>query len=220
MLMGDESTERVCTKCRLVKPLDDFSAAPRGKYGRKAHCKACDAARHAALHPSKPRVYRPRRAPLVGGDPKTCTNCKVEKTVDEFSISRQATATQNAVYQSWCKQCSSERAVQWWRDNRERADANRRRTSLKALYGLTVERYDEMLKAQGGVCAICGNPQKWGKTSRDNLCVDHDHETGAVRGLLCNGCNRAVGFFGDDPVILARAISYLARAKEIHQGKG
>ena len=56
-----------------------------------------------------------------------------------------------------------------------------RKSHLKRKYGLTLEEYDAMLEAQGGVCAICGEPRPEERT----LHVDHDHETGAIRGLLC-----------------------------------
>jgi hypothetical protein len=59
--------------------------------------------------------------------------------------------------------------------------------TYRSRTGLSVEEYDAMLKAQGGGCAICGNPPK---TRR--LDVDHDHKTGKVRGLLCHRCNRAL----------------------------
>ena len=65
-----------------------------------------------------------------------------------------------------------------------------RKSNLKRLYGLTIEDYDGMLIAQNGVCAIC----KEGP-SEFRLAVDHNHETGAIRGLLCNSCNVRLGWF-------------------------
>lgn len=74
-------------------------------------------------------------------------------------------------------------------------------------YGITVEDYDRMLAAQGGGCAICGgtDPQR----NRKWFCVDHDHETGVVRGLLCMNCNDGLGRFADDPAQLRAAAAYL-----------
>ena len=77
-------------------------------------------------------------------------------------------------------------------------------------YGMTPPEYEAMLEAQGGLCAICEQPEtsKRGGVVR-RLAVDHCHETGEVRGLLCNNCNRALGMFGDSPATLAGAIAYL-----------
>lgn len=75
----------------------------------------------------------------------------------------------------------------------------------KQLYKLTPEKYYDMLVAQAGGCAICGKAPKPGKV----LCVDHNHKTGAVRGLLCAGCNHALGVFGDTTTGLRKAIQYL-----------
>jgi hypothetical protein len=69
-----------------------------------------------------------------------------------------------------------------------------------------VDQYGTLLAAQGGICAICGGPPTgMGKSYH----VDHDHETGIVRGLLCSNCNTALGLLGDDPSRLAAAIRYL-----------
>lgn len=80
-----------------------------------------------------------------------------------------------------------------------------RRENLKKRYGITLQEYDNMLAAQDGVCAICG------KECRKNmfLSVDHDHETGAIRGLLCDDCNNGLGKFFDDVSLLQKAIDYL-----------
>jgi len=92
-------------------------------------------------------------------------------------------------------------------------NGGKRKYRLKSQYGLTQARYSEMALAQGGLCAACGSPP----TDRDRgakLVVDHDHETGAVRGLLCNLCNRALGLLRDDPRVLDGLTAYLARWKE------
>ena len=80
---------------------------------------------------------------------------------------------------------------------------------LKHKYGITGEQYAEMLEAQGGVCAICGRECQ----SRNRLAVDHCHETGKVRGLLCAHCNRALGMLGDSVNVLTAAVRYLERSE-------
>lgn len=72
----------------------------------------------------------------------------------------------------------------------------RRLTRLAEKYGLTVEAYEEIWLTQEGVCAICRKAETSSSYGRvRNLCVDHDHETGLVRGLLCSGCNVLVGYY-------------------------
>ena len=73
-------------------------------------------------------------------------------------------------------------------------------------YKLTRAKYDAMLQAQDGLCAICRSP-----TEKERLCVDHDHATGAVRGLLCKRCNTGIGYLRDSIELLDSAIQYLKR---------
>lgn len=70
-------------------------------------------------------------------------------------------------------------------------------------YNLTPEQFDAMVHEQGGACAIC--------RSVERLCVDHDHGSGVVRGLLCSTCNAALGLLGDTAETLAQAVGYLVR---------
>lgn len=81
---------------------------------------------------------------------------------------------------------------------------------LKNTFGLSLERYKEMHAAQGGVCAICNRPEtgnRYGKTRL--LAVDHCHETGMVRGLLCSSCNPMLGYAKDNIAVLEKAATYL-----------
>lgn len=77
-------------------------------------------------------------------------------------------------------------------------------------YGMSDDAFRAMVEAQGGLCAICREPETAmrGGVVRP-LCIDHDHETGGVRGLLCSRCNTAVGLMLDDPARLRAAVAYL-----------
>jgi hypothetical protein len=84
--------------------------------------------------------------------------------------------------------------------------------TLKSRYGITLIEYKEMLEQQNGVCAICGEPETAKKRNSDEprlLAVDHDHETGEIRGLLCTGCNQGLGSFRDSVYNLNAAARYL-----------
>ena len=81
--------------------------------------------------------------------------------------------------------------------------AKQRRYEMLHSYGITEEDYDRLFEEQGGVCAICG------ESPEDHLAVDHDHETKAVRGLLCRRCNSGLGLLGDSLDRVTKAAEYL-----------
>lgn len=114
----------------------------------------------------------------------------------------QATSPNRAASQRAWREKNPDYAKQWAAKNPGKARAYQ----IKSLYGITVEQYDAMYEAQGGICAICAKPG-------DPLRVDHDHETNEVRGLLCHNCNVALGIMGDDSDRLVVAAAYLL-AKE------
>lgn len=138
---------------------------------------------------------------------KTCSKCQVEKSAGEFSKG-----------QRYCKICSREYAKKWAQDNPGRKEAsmkrwrseNRERSkdhSLKTRFGLEPGQYQLMHDSQDGKCAICGGAEASGR----RLAVDHDHRTGAIRGLLCTNCNQGLGKFQDIPDLLRLAAAYLER---------
>lgn len=97
----------------------------------------------------------------------------------------------------------------YMREYRKRRPRNVRDTELKKQYGITLNDWEAMHAAQGGVCAVCKSCE-YEKSSRyANLAVDHCHATGKVRGLLCNACNRAIGFLRDDPKTARALADYL-----------
>lgn len=97
------------------------------------------------------------------------------------------------------------RNKKWKEENKEKVKMYSRRHHLMSEYGLTLARFAEMLAEQGGRCAIC---QSASPGTRD-WHVDHDHATNAVRGLLCNACNKGLGLFRDSPAHLLAAERYL-----------
>ena len=81
---------------------------------------------------------------------------------------------------------------------------------LNRVYKLDIDTYEEMLKTQDGLCKICNTEGFLMKESHVlKLVVDHCHQTGRVRGLLCHNCNRALGLLKDDKDVISRAIDYL-----------
>lgn len=99
-----------------------------------------------------------------------------------------------------------EKAEEWHKNNPEKVLAHARTSNLRR-YGVTQDWYDEKLSSQGGGCAICGTKEPG--HGFKNFCVDHDHETGEARGLLCRTCNAGLGHFKDSQDLLRKANLYL-----------
>jgi hypothetical protein len=124
-----------------------------------------------------------------------------------------------------------------WRErNRERVNAHQRarraadpekarayararyeshREQMTHKYGISVERYDAMLAVQDGKCALCGRE---GNVGGKRLAVDHCHDSGRVRGLLCNPCNTMLGHARDNVDLLAAAIQYILAPRDVLGG--
>lgn len=105
------------------------------------------------------------------------------------------------------------KAISKQQDLRRVADGRSLEKHLRLKYGMTIAQRDEMFEAQGSCCAICRTDKPPGKNSWH---IDHDHDTGAVRGILCGNCNTGIGMLADDPDRILAAAQYLlsARAKE------
>lgn len=100
-----------------------------------------------------------------------------------------------------------------WTKEQRRAELQRMYAyNLKRHTGLTLEKYNALLEAQGNGCAICSSPNPGGK---GRYHIDHNHITGVVRGLLCHGCNTGIGNLKESQTLLRNALLYL----EKHQGK-
>jgi RNase P subunit RPR2 len=126
---------------------------------------------------------------------KVCPKCLVKKSELDFGINR----SQRDNLETWCKSCKeADRDPKWIR-------------LLWDRYNMRPTDYYAKLQQQGGVCAICQQPERKGK----RLSVDHDHDTHTVRGLLCNSCNRILLRKRHTISLLKSAITYL----EFYGGK-
>jgi len=143
---------------------------------------------------------------------KMCPKCKIEKPFGEF-YNRTTSADGKRCR---CKVCESEEARLYREANSEKIKEYGRRyreanpekikeANLVSRYGITLADYDALLQAQDGGCATCGEAPP----DSGYLCIDHNHDTGQVRGLLCPRCNTALGFAGDSPAILRKMADYL-----------
>jgi hypothetical protein len=157
------------------------------------------------------RQGRPRRLPPLDPDATTkhCRACDRDLPLGSFGKH----ASRRDGLRDFCRECTNarhrskypERAgrEKEWRD---RHPERYRDLRLRSRYGLDVEAYEAMHEAQEGRCGICGGTETF---EHKRLCVDHDHETGVVRALLCTRCNKSLGGFQDDPALLRKAAEYL-----------
>lgn len=141
---------------------------------------------------------------------KTCSKCRVEKSVTAFYRRR----ARNGGYglQAHCKDCQNASAREWQRTNPARVKVHDRRRALRARYGDdAVIRYDVLYDRQLGRCAICGKEERLVDAAgrRTRLAMDHCHDTGRVRGLLCRSCNGLLGQIGDRPEAIRRFLDYV-----------
>lgn len=162
---------------------------------------------------------------------KRCARCQEEKQESDF---HKAKDKKDGLH-SYCKRCNRAQARSWATSNKERKakssraweEANKehidawrkkyrasnkdrlakydRQYQIKRKYSITLEEYNQILDEQNGVCAICK------KEGAPYLHVDHAHDTGVIRGLLCRKCNSGLGFFNDDMDLLQKAAEYLTR---------
>lgn len=141
---------------------------------------------------------------------KVCPSCKEYKTEDGFGYRSTTNSLGIPHLKSLCYPCALLKAKN---ASRKRSVEEHRKHHLRWRYGITHEEYERMLAEQGGGCAVCGSTEIGNKKAK-HFHVDHCHTTGKVRGLLCSGCNTAIGQAAEDPARLRALADYV----EVHIG--
>lgn len=203
-------SEKCCTRCKIVKSADQFSPNRMDKSGLAAWCKPCHREHGKQLEYDVDPIIREKR----------CANCKLAKPIDQFSRNRR----NRDGFQSRCRSCQKEihrdyyvrnsesviaRTKVWAANNPEKVKILSRNRQRVRLYGLTSQDYDALMESQSSRCAGCGD--EFGDTMPH---IDHDHMTGAVRGLLCGPCNKALGMAADSSERLIGLARYLQAQNE------
>jgi hypothetical protein len=139
-------------------------------------------------------------------------NGEIWSTMDQLKKERKKDKDRSAKrYAEDPKRYNSSR-IKWGIENPEKKKRVNKNSKLKCLYGIFIEKYEEMLELQNGVCAICGEVCK----IRESLSVDHCHKTNIVRGLLCHSCNTTLGQMKESPEVLRKAAEYLEKHQSIN----
>lgn len=178
-------------------------------------------------HCKRGHLFNEENTYLTPRGRRQCRICQHARTVTPEQKVLQAEYRKR----NWAKLSEEKKA--WYKANRAKARANslsnyalnraiRIVNNVCRIAGITPEEYKKALADQGGVCAICRQPETapvgLGKHSRiKNLSIDHDHQTKVFRGLLCTRCNQGLGYFRDDPDLLVAAIRYLSSARSKHE---
>lgn len=194
-----------------------FRAEGRGS-GKRRYCDAC-------MAPDVKRRRNNRGSPDVE---KECIGCSKKFTVparphnrlycDDCQISVPAEMRKLDPFRGWSperKRKAREAQKRWNEKNPEKHKRGVRSSRLQRQYGLTVEQVEQMHRDQDGRCSLCLDEiEVW---SRDTH-IDHNHETGVVRGLLCGNCNRGLGYLKDSAAVLRRAAEYVERYAVVTEG--
>lgn len=132
---------------------------------------------------------------------KFCNACGTEKPHDDYYKKKHPSG--NYGLSPRCKECTKKQRRDIWAspEGRERLTWN----NVRSRYGIEKEQFDALLEAQNNACGICGG------SLNDKCCIDHNHSTGTVRGLLCDSCNRGIGLLKDSVSVLSSAVDYLNR---------
>jgi hypothetical protein len=129
-----------------------------------------------------------------------CSKCNLEKDLSQFH----KRSNRPCGVRSICKEC-----YKVYPKILKRKENYMREYDLMKAYNIGVKEYNQMLVAQDGKCLICSRDHKTLIGRKKFLCVDHNHKTNEVRGLLCDKCNRGLGLFNDDKEMLMSAYHYL-----------
>jgi Recombination endonuclease VII len=182
---------KLCTKCKRDLILTSFAADKRNVSGLQSQCTEC---RRQQKKTARENIRAGIGLKIITH--KKCTECKEIKIVAEFYKD----SGLSDGYGVKCKKCKDATTALWRAEHRkENAAVSKlyrqenpeayRNAVLKSMYGLTLEEYNKMYIDQKGLCKMCG------KVPKKTLVVDHNHQTGEIRGLLCHGCNRAIAIF-------------------------
>lgn len=156
-------------------------------------------------------------------DIKYCKKCDKYYPLSSFDVRKDYTKLDGSpAYRSMCKECQAADNLQrYYVKGGYKNQAKRSRKHHLKRYQMSVEDYEAMLQKQKGKCAICGleGSFRGGKSEEHHyrLFVDHCHDTGNVRGLLCHNCNAGLGHFRDNISLLEKAVRYINESSIRHR---
>lgn len=175
-------TTKICSGCKVEKDLNQFGVHKSRPDGLNYRCKKCVC--ESAERRRRTLGMNIQRRKVAPEGTKWCSDCKGYQSINDFHQNRRNSDNLSHI----CKTCASIR--------------DKGRDHYQKTYGISRTEYDALVEDQRGLCASCGDP-----LVRPHL--DHCHDTGRVRGVLCHHCNVALGMLKDDPKRVQLLLEYI-----------
>jgi hypothetical protein len=177
---------KTCSKCQARKPAAQFYSHPTTRDGLSSWCRVCTCAERKAAQLRDPEGHRAKARAWYWANR--------ERAISRTTRSR----------------------AKWTPEHHERHRHHNFKSHLRRKYGVTLEWWHAKQTEQNNLCALCGSPptiteRGKSRTKASPWIVDHNHQTGAVRDLLCVRCNTLVGFVETSPHLIESALAYLRR---------
>lgn len=187
-----------CNRCKVFRKSEDFKTEKHKtcKYCRQVSKEAYEAKKNGNL-PKIAQVQKALEQAFIKGN-FICNVCNIEKPISHFGKHKHSNKYNLSRV---CKECSRDK---------------NKISKLSRQYNISKEEFIKKFEEQNKKCAICSSEIRYlsrYKEKYGSACVDHNHKTGEVRGLLCSSCNRAIGLLKDDENILKNAYNYLVQYK-------
>ena len=193
-------TVRKCKKCLKEHPIEKFHKHPRGKNGRRSRCVECTTV--------ESRILRQRDGYEKHRKAKKAHYERVKNIEEE----RQKRNERQRKYRAENPEVRI-RNREYRRLHLKRYQATEFESQLRTKYHMSRDQFFTMLNGQDGKCAICRTvlAVETSRKAKNRKCIDHDHDTGKVRGILCSPCNSGLGYFGDSLSRVEAAADYLRK---------
>lgn len=194
----ESDNTKVCTECETILSLECFSFSKKERKNRISKCRSCSQRKYFNEINKNQKVFEHRKRQMEAKNKETkntkaCTVCYHVLPLDNFS---------NAKNKRKGKCCQCKECVRKYKQEHKKEAKNYR---FNTAYGITLEKFNTLFYSQQNKCKICGT-RNFGLKGP---ALDHCHNTGKIRGVLCNKCNLALGLLNDDIEILRNAIQYL-----------
>jgi hypothetical protein len=233
---------KVCSRCKIEKSCTEFSYSKKGETGCVPRCKVCVNEVYRIAHPKKDRTK-------VLPSAATCSTCKVLKPISEFSYKAQNVKRNGGHSYKCKDCHNENRSVAWaegridrdlnnarvkkhydkhvqgdkGREHRQASYKKHRSYIVNKTYGITLEHARQVLADQLGLCANrgCGIELSFdvSKGTSGKAFIDHCHDTGAFRAILCFQCNTLLGQIENHPNKVSGLLEYSAKFKKINGQK-